>query len=84
MENDDKSKSELKTKIAIAIGKRIQEQREKKGYSMVEFSNVMDSTRQSIFKLENGEYMPTIPALYRISKILSCDISEFLPSSEEF
>lgn len=76
---DKESKSELKNKLSVAIGKRIREKRIKGDFTMVEFAHIIDSNKQALYKLEQGNYMPSITALYVISQALSCDIYDLLP-----
>ena len=76
---DKKSKSELKTKLSIEIGNRVRLQREKKGCTKVELAHIIDSNKQTIYKLEHGNYMPSFTAIYMISEALSCDVYDLIP-----
>ena len=66
-------------KLAINIGKRIREIREKKGISLKQFENHENSLeRGDMSEIENGNTLPTVFTLYKIAQILGVKISDFI------
>lgn len=66
-------------KLAINIGKRIREIREKKGISLKQFENHENSLeRGDMSQIENGNTLPTVFTLYKIAQILGVKISDFI------
>lgn len=74
------SKEVLKEKVAIAIGKKVREVRKEKGMSGEQLSHYLDTSRQAIHKIENGEYAFSIATVYIIAEALDCDVKELIPS----
>jgi transcriptional regulator with XRE-family HTH domain len=65
--------------LAIKIGQRIREIREKKGISLKQFENYEDSLeRSNMSQIENGVIMPTVFTLYKIAQILGVKVSDFI------
>lgn len=66
-------------KLAINIGKRIREIREKKGISLKQFENFENSVeRGDMSQIENGNKLPTVYTLFKIAQVLGVKISDFI------
>ena len=66
-------------KLAINIGKRIREIREKKGISLKQFENFENSVeRGDMSQIENGNTLPTVYTLFKIAQVLGVKISDFI------
>lgn len=66
-------------KLAINIGKRIREIREKKGISLKQFENFENSIeRGDMSQIENGNTLPTVYTLFKIAQVLGVKISDFI------
>lgn len=76
----EESKEVLKVKIVKAIGAKVREAREAKGMSMEQLSHYLDTSRQAIFKIENGEYSFSLATVYIIAEALECDVKDLIPS----
>lgn len=59
---------------------RIKEVIKEKGYSMVEFANVMGITRQTLFRIIKD---PSSPTLERLSKALGVPVWQFFASPDD-
>jgi len=66
-----------KGEFTVRVGKRIKEWREKSGMSQEELADRAGLYRTYIGHLENARYSPSAYILYKISKVLKVDISEF-------
>ena len=65
--------------LAVKIGQRIREIREKKGISLKQFENYEDSLeRSNMSQIENGTILPTVYTLYKIAQILGVRVSDFI------
>ncbi len=80
MTSQEKSLNELKKKLLLDLGKRIQELRESKGFSQVDLAGKMlgkfDTT--NISRIESGRNNPTIFTLYWIAEALEIPLQELL------
>jgi transcriptional regulator with XRE-family HTH domain len=66
-------------KLAIDIGKRIKEIREKKGISLKQFELYENGiARGRMSEFENGSRLPSILNLYRIAEVLGAKISDII------
>lgn len=74
------SKEILKEKVAKAIGVKVREIRENKKMTMEQLSHFLDTSRQAIYKIENGEYAFSISTIYIIAEALECDVNDLIPS----
>lgn len=75
-------KAKLNSALAKSIGEKVRAIRVEKGYSMVDLANYLDTTRQSVYKIENGEYCASIQMLYMIAEAFKCDIRDFMPEQK--
>jgi len=78
-----KSKAILNKKLAKQIGDKVKRYRLAKGYSMVDLAGLLDTQKQSVYKIENGEYCTSIQTLRIISEALDCDLTDLIPSNSE-
>ncbi|HOX96455.1 MAG TPA: helix-turn-helix transcriptional regulator [Candidatus Woesebacteria bacterium] len=62
-----------KEKLSKLIGKRIREEREKRGLSQEALAGDAGLYRTYVGHLENGRYMPTIFTIYRVAEVLKID-----------
>lgn len=67
-----------KGKELIQLGKRIKQLRLEKGLSQAKLGLKIGKDRQSIFKVEAGEFNPSYIYLLEICEGLEIDISELL------
>lgn len=66
-------------KLAIDIGKRIKEIREKKGISLKQFELYENGiARGRMSEFENGSRLPSLLNLYRIAEVLGVKISDII------
>jgi transcriptional regulator with XRE-family HTH domain len=69
----------VKNKALIkAVGKRIKELRQEKGFSQEELAYEADVPLSQIGRIERGETNPTISTLYVISKALNIKLMTLL------
>lgn len=60
------------------LGQRVASLREERGLSQTELGKLANKDRQSIFKLENGEFNPTVFYLHEIASAFGISVSELL------
>ena len=60
------------------IGKKFEAYREQRGISRQELADLMNVTRQTVYRWENGERLPDILSFLRLSRLLGVDIDELL------
>lgn len=65
----------------LDLGRRIKELRAKKGMSQVELARQIGVTPSTISQVENNQIFPSIPALIKMSEILSVDAGYFFQAS---
>jgi transcriptional regulator with XRE-family HTH domain len=70
---DDKQKEILKR-----LAERVKTVRKSKGLTLEEAGNAGGKDRQSVYRLENGKYNPSIVYLIELCRGLEIDISELL------
>ena len=66
-----------KKEFTVEVGKRIKKWREKRNISQEDLADRAGLYRTYIGHLENGRYSPTAYVLYKISKVLKVEITEF-------
>jgi len=59
----------------IKIGEKLKEYREKRGYSQDELAEIMNITRSTISKIENGRFAFSIDYLSKLGWHLNFDIN---------
>jgi transcriptional regulator with XRE-family HTH domain len=67
-----------KSKIALAIGKRIYAHRKALGLTQEQFAEKVDLSKNYIGNVERGEYEVSISVLVRIGAVLGTDASSLL------
>lgn len=65
-------------KELIKLGKRVKEIRSQKGLSLEEVAQRIGKDRQSIHKLEHGDFNPSYIYLLQISRGLDIELSELV------
>ena len=60
------------------LGKRIEKYREMRGLSRNDMADLMNVTRQTIFRWEHGERIPDVLTFVRLARILGVEIGELL------
>jgi len=68
----------VKDKKLTELGKRIKELRQERGLSQAKLGLKIGKDRQSIFKVEAGEFNPSYLYLLEICEGLEIDITELL------
>lgn len=66
----------------INIGVRLKELRNKKGISQTELAKLVGVTPSTISQVENNQIFPSLPALFKMSEILSVDPSAFFQKTD--
>lgn len=69
--------------LAVFVGARIRERREKLGLSLAEVAGKLGIGRQNIHRYETGARLPTLEALYPLAAALDCSITDLAPSQAE-
>ena len=64
-------------KFLKLVGENIREAREKKGYSQRELSDITDTGKNQLGRIERGEVNARISTLYEIASILEMDVRDF-------
>lgn len=74
-----------KENLLKVIGKKIQENRIKKGLSQVDLVGKMEGNidTTNISRIESGRTNPTIYTLYRISQALEIELSDLIKMPQE-
>ncbi|HET7330525.1 helix-turn-helix domain-containing protein [Dyella sp.] len=78
-----KTRSGPPSALLCAVGKRIREVRQAKGFSQDKLAYSIPLDRAHIGMIENGKRAATIPTLVKIALALRCEIGEFFPSIDE-
>ena len=60
------------------LGKRIESYREMRGISRHELADIMNVTRQTVYRWEHGERIPDVLTFVRLARVLGVDIGELL------
>lgn len=66
----------------INIGVRLKELRSKKGLSQTELAKLVGVTPSTISQVENNQIFPSLPALFKMSEILSVESSAFFQKTD--
>jgi transcriptional regulator with XRE-family HTH domain/KaiC/GvpD/RAD55 family RecA-like ATPase len=72
---------ERKTTSRLDLGIRIKELRTQRGLSQTELAKSVGVTPSTISQVENNQIYPSLPALIKMTEILSIDISSLFKSS---
>jgi putative transcriptional regulator len=67
-----------KEKLKKAIGQRIVQLREAKGWSQADLARQLGKDRQAIEKLENGKVNPTLYSLLEVADALGISLSKLV------
>ena len=67
----------------IELGIRLKELRIKRGLSQTELGKLVGVTPSTISQVESNLIYPSLPALFKISEVLSVQVNYFFPTSEE-
>ncbi len=79
----DLSKSVCDARLVDShIGRRIREERIKRGMSQAELGALIGVTYQQLHKYESGVNRTSSSRLFQIANVLSVDISELVPTTE--
>lgn len=65
------------------IGRKLGLLREQRGISRQEIADLMDVTRQTIYRWEHGERIPDVLTFIRLTRLLGVDISDIIEFSED-
>lgn len=65
------------------IGNRIKKLRDSAGYSQEEFANLLDISKQQVYRWENGKSEPSGEALTRIAQVFSITSDYLLGLTDE-
>ena len=61
-----------------AVGRRIEQIRMNKGYTLEAFGKLFNVSKSNVLKWEKGDYLPNKDRLYNISKIAGITVKELL------
>ncbi|MFK2890322.1 helix-turn-helix domain-containing protein [Dyella flagellata] len=78
-----KTRSGPPSALLSAVGKRIREVRQAKGFSQDKLAYSIPLDRAHIGMIENGKRAATIPTLVKIALALQCEVGEFFPPTRE-
>lgn len=70
--------AEGETTSRLNLGNRLKELRTKRGFSQTEIARLIGVTPSTISQVENNQIYPSLPALIKMSEILSVDLSSLL------
>ena len=65
------------------LGKKLESLREQRGITRQELADLMNVTRQTVFRWENGERMPDILTFMDLTRILGVELSDILEIEDE-
>lgn len=65
------------------IGQRIEMYREQRGFSRKELGRLMEVSRQTVFRWEQGERMPDIMTFLKLTRLLGVTVNDLLGVSEK-
>lgn len=66
----------------IDLGGRLKELRKKRGFSQTELARLVGVTPSTISQVESNQIYPSLQALYKITEILSVDMSSFFSETD--
>lgn len=55
---------------------RVRELREAHGWTQVDFGNLLNVSRQTIYAIESGLYDPSLPLALAIGRVFGCPVEE--------
>ena len=55
---------------------RVRELREARGWTQVDFGNLLNVSRQTIYAIETGLYDPSLPLALAIGRVFGCPVEE--------
>lgn len=61
-----------------AVGSRIKTMREKRGLDIADLAEKMDVFVPQVYQLESGKFLPAVPTLVTVCKILKCSTDHIL------
>lgn len=67
---------------ARKAGEKIAELRKEKGMTQEELAEIMGVSSQAVSKWENGNAMPEVALLTKLSKVLNCSVDNILHPGE--
>lgn len=65
------------------LGKKIEMFREMRGISRHELADIMNVTRQTVFRWEHGERIPDVLTFVRLARVLGVEIGDILGMNGE-
>ena len=65
------------------MGKKLEMYREQRGFSRQEIADLMNVTRQTVFRWEHGERIPDILTFIRLVRLLGVELEDVLEPDEE-
>lgn len=80
--NKDMTEQEQKS-LYTAIGLKIKEFRQNRGFNQEAFAQLLNLTRASIVNIEQGRQRVTIHLIYDICKITNTNITDILPELQK-
>lgn len=69
--------------LSILIGDKIKRQRKKLGMNQEKLALNADIDRSYMGRIERGEVSITVEKLFQIARVLSCELSELVPTLME-
>jgi transcriptional regulator with XRE-family HTH domain len=78
-----KRRQSLPSALLIAVGRRIRQVRQEKGFSQDKLAYSIPLDRAHIGMIENGKRAATIPTLVKLAVALDCEVGDFFPSVRE-
>ena len=62
---------------------RVRELRDARGWTQVDFGNLLDVSRQTIYAIESRLYDPIVPLALAIGKIFGCPVEEIFEDDSD-
>jgi putative transcriptional regulator len=66
----------LDVPVGQAMKNRVRELREARGWTQVDFGNLLNVSRQTIYAIETGLYDPSLPLALAIGRVFSCPVEK--------
>lgn len=66
----------LDAAVSEAMKNRVRELREARGWTQVDFGNLLNVSRQTIYAIESGLYDPSLPLALAIGRAFGCPVEE--------
>lgn len=70
-------------RLRIIIALKIQQIRTKKGFSQMDIALALNLSRPTIANIEGAKQVATIDFIWKLSYLLDCQASDFLPKIDE-